>query len=134
MALLAFLVLALFIWLADLNQTAKMKEKYEEMKERGSFDDRDNEREHIIWQDMYSDWYNEKKMFPEEYQAYLRMNKTALRGYVAALTSDQEMKEGLYPMGVIGSYNKYTYDPFKAFHSAYDDLIKIYNETGVLYF
>lgn len=88
---------------------------------------------HMLWSDAADDWAHDRKMFPKEYWAYLERNEKARNAYIEGLVGKQEMELGLKPVLCSPYYNKDTFDPFGMFNS-YKEKIKIFNETGRLYF
>lgn len=134
MAFLGLILVVIYLVLNNASMTSKQRSKSQQMSEQGAFLPSSFARGNIIMQDVWHDWYGERKMFPEEYWPYLERNKKALGRYVCDKVNIQEIKEGFKPTYIYGPYNKYTFKPMGYFLSAYADKIKTYNETGVYYF
>jgi hypothetical protein len=134
MAFLIIVLIIFVIFVASKSQSNTINSNCARMKEQGVFLETDYNRHRILFQDFYQDWFlGDKENFPKEYWKYFLRNKDAVLEYISALTSSQEIKEGLQPVWCIGIYNKFTYDPFRRFHNMYDEKIKTYNETGTYY-
>lgn len=82
-------------------------------------------------QDVINDWHSgERKYFPKEYWRYLELNKNARIQYYS-LYSDYLC----YKAGVKGVPKDYDWEhPMKGFENANLENIKIFNETGKIYF
>lgn len=93
-----------------------------------------NDKFDMYVQDAYDDWKSEKKLFPKEYRKYLARNPDARREYMFALVSKREVDEGYYPTCIVGTFDCSTFDPFAGFNHRYLEKIKIFNETGKLYY
>lgn len=71
------------------------------------------------------------KYAPEEYREYFKHNSDARMAYVEGLVSQEEIKQGRKPSYCIGTYNKYTFDPFTKFKTLYaNDYENYKNKTG----
>jgi len=134
MSILALMGIAALVGADSIKKDYTMKQKCKTMHDQGAFRPTDYQRFHMIHSDMFNDWYlGERKFYPKEYEAYFERNDKARADYTGCLTSQQEAKEGLRPVLAM-TFNRFTYDPFEGFHYNYDNYIKIFNETGRLYF
>ena len=135
MPILGLLVIVIYFLFKSASESAESKKKCAQLVDQGAFWKRDYERNNILFHDYYMDWFaGEGEFVPKEYHDYFRRNKEAAIMHTKALTSAQLIKEGLSPIWCGGLYNKYTFEPFGAFNHLYKDKIKIFNETGKLYF
>lgn len=133
-AILGLLGLGAICAIDSVNKNAQSKKKCEQLRNQGAFLKRDYQRNDMLFQDYWMDWFaGEGEFVPKEYHAYFHRNPEAAKEYIAALTSAQLIREGLAPIYCIGLYNKNTYDAFGRFNSLYREKIKIFNETGKLY-
>lgn len=133
MALVGAIFIFLILFLNDKSKTVKANKKVAEMDARGEFDPQDYNKFSMLWQDAAYDWEGERKMFPKEYWAYFERNDKARQAYIQGLVGKQEMEAGRKPI-LSGYYDKHTYNPFGMFNSQYAEKIKIFNETGRMYF
>lgn len=68
---------------------------------------------------------------PEKYRTYFKHAHNARMAYVEGLVSQEEIKQGRKPSFCIGTYNKYTFDPFAKFNALYAKDFEDYeNRTG----
>ncbi len=125
---LAFLGVALA---KSANDDVKYKKKCSNMQARGAFRPINPKRNGEIFSKYYDDWYHgEGKYIPEEYHGYFKINGKAAIEYIKAMTSIQEIKEGLHPYFCPGIFYVDTYHPLANFYEQYDKKIQAFNETG----
>lgn len=134
MPLLGFLFVCIICLFGSLDRKSKSVEKNKRLSDQGAFLKRDYDRHREIFHDYWMDWYcGDGKCVPEEYVIYLDRNPEAAATYIHALTSKQEVLEGLQPYSYIGTYNKNTYNAFDRFNYLYKKKIDTYNKTGKFY-
>ena len=131
MVLLQLIAIIVCLILNDRHKTAQANKKINAMIARGEFRNQNYQLFNKAWQDAEYDWQHDRKMFPEEYRAYLERNPEAKKSYIVGLVGEQETKAGCKPVLCPPSYDKNTFDPFRQF-GGYKDKIKTFNETGRL--
>ena len=133
MSILALMGIAALVGADSVKTNYTRKQKCKTLHDQGRFRPTSYERFHMIYSDMFDDWYSgERKFYPKEYEMYFERNDKARAAYTAGLVTQQEASEGLRP--VCGNFNILDFHPFEAFHENYDNYIKIFNEIGRLYF
>lgn len=80
--------------------------------------------------DVMKDWEGEKHLFPVEYRRYFSSNNTALQNYALAVSKDSENISN----GKINRIMTINYPLIEKFFKRYGKKIKIFNNTGVLYY
>lgn len=102
---------------------------------KGHFDRMDCATHNRIYQDYLDDWKGERKKFSENDIPYLEKNRTALTKYIMSQTWMEEKRRGLLPYGIaVVVYDKRTFNPIADFYKMYGEKIKIFNETGRVYY
>lgn len=135
MEFLLLIVIGIIYGFSSLSHDAKVKRNVERMEAQGAFLPRDYQRDNILFQEYLQNWvYDGGTLIPKEYHEYFHQNPKAVAIYCIALAQEQQIKEGLSPTMCPGTYNKFTYDPFRTFKSNYEEKIKLYEETGRVYF
>ena len=85
MVLLQLIAIIVCLILNDRYKTAQANKKINAMIARGEFRNQNYQLFNKAWQDAEYDWQHDRKMFPEEYRAYLERNPEAKKSYIVGL-------------------------------------------------
>lgn len=113
---------------SSLRHKATVNENVDRLKEQGAFLPRSGKHGEDIQYEIITDWYNERKLFSQEYWRYFEINNDALMSYVSSLREEREIEEGYQPSFCGGCYNKHIYFPMKNFHDNWDSKIERFNK------
>ena len=133
MVFIEFIAVIFVILFLEKRKTNNVNKKVAEMTARGEFDPKDYNLFNKLWQDAFYDWQHDRKLFPKEYWSYFERNEKARDKYIVGIVSKQEMETGHKPVLCDPYYNRDTFNPFGYF-KPYEEKIRIYNETGKMYY
>ena len=122
-----FIVIAKCIW-----DDCGKRENCAKLREQGAFLPVDFvERDKLFTKYNLNIACDDGRYAPEKYRKYFKHQANARMAYVEGLVSQEEIKQGRKPSFYIGTYNKYTFDPFAKFKALYTKDFEDYkNGTG----
>ena len=119
----------------EIRDRIKQRNAADLVNARGGLDPIDYTKHNMFEQDFYRDWNGERKNFRKDYIPYLEKNPKALASYIFHLAQHEEWMRGLRPVEAPIDYDKRTFNALARFDgSRYGEYIRIYNQTGIMYY
>ena len=128
----AEIMFLLFVLIVNMCKDSTKRENCAKLRDQGAFLPVDFvERDKLFTKYDLDIEFGDGACVPEKYREYFKYFSGPRTAYVEGLVSQEEISKGRKPSFCIGTYNKYTFDPFAKFNAKYSQEAEdFYNRVG----